>query len=70
MFERVSVDGAEATQLVVKIIDRSRDWVAITTGDTIDREVAVWESGMLDRLPNQGGHAVISAARHPGGPRS
>lgn len=67
VFERVSVDGAKATQLILKTIDRSRDWVAVTTGDTIDREVAVWESGMLDRLPHQGGHAVISAARFTGG---
>lgn len=67
VFERVSVDGAEATRLIVKVIDRSRDWVAIATGDTVDREVAFWESGTLDRLPHHAGHAIVSAARYPGG---
>ena len=68
VFERVSTDGTKAAaQLVLKIIDRSRDWVAIATGDMIDREVAFWESGTLDRLPPHAGHAIVSAARYPGG---
>jgi hypothetical protein len=66
-FEGVRVDGEASPSLVVKTVDRATDWVAVATGDVADREVLVWESGLLDRLPSGMGHAVVAAARFAGG---
>lgn len=63
----LQIDGETAPSLVVKTIDRATDWVAVATGDVVDREVAVWESGLLDMLPSRMSHAVLAAARFPGG---
>ena len=61
-FEGIRINGETTPSLVVKTIDRARDWVSVVTGDVVDREVAVWESGLLDMLPSEMGHAVVSAA--------
>jgi len=66
-FEGVRIDGEPTPSLVVKTVDRARDWVSVATGDVVDREVAVWEVGLLDLLPPGSGHAVVAAARFPGG---
>lgn len=52
---------------MVKSIHRATDWVSAVTEDVVDREVAVWELGLLDSLPAGVGHAVMAAARFPGG---
>lgn len=51
----------------MKTIDRARDWVSVATRDDVDRELAMWESGLLDLLPAEMGHAVVTGARFPGG---
>lgn len=66
-FEGVRLDGEARPSLVVKSIDRATDWVSTVTLDVVDREVAVWESGLLDLLPSGVGHAVVAAARVSGG---
>mgnify|MGYP001823604449 CR=1 FL=1 len=66
-FERVVVDGGDVPGLVVKIVDRARDWLAITSEDAVDREVRVWEMGLLDRLPPPMSHAVIACSRGESG---
>ena len=66
-FEGVEIDGESTPSLVLKTVYRDMDWVAVTTGDSVDREVAIWESGVLDGLPDGTGHAVVAGARFPGG---
>ena len=66
-FERVVVDGPGAPRLVIKIIDRARDWLAISSEDDVDREVRVWETGLLEWLPQPMDHAVIACSRDEAG---
>lgn len=67
VFEGVSLDGESTASLIVKHMYQSTDWEAISIGVATDRQVAIWESGVLDRLPDAIGHAVVSAARFDGG---
>lgn len=66
-FRQVFVDGESTPAAVLKIVQWSRDWHAIATDDTQGREVAIWECGVLDRLPPAMGHAVRGAARFDDG---
>jgi hypothetical protein len=66
-FRQVFVDGDPTPAAVLKIVQWSRDWHAIATEDTRGREVAIWECGVLDRLPPAMGHAVRGAARFDDG---
>jgi hypothetical protein len=61
------VDGEATPAAIIKRIRWSRDWHAIATEDTIGRELAIWEAGVLDRLPIAMGHAVRGAARFEDG---
>jgi hypothetical protein len=62
-FEAVYVDGAASPTLIAKTVRRGTDWVALATGDGVDREVWTWESGLLDRLRPPAAHAVLAGAR-------
>jgi len=66
-FRSVLVDGEATPAAVLKIVRWSQDWVAIATEDTRGREVAIWECGVLDRLPPTMSHAVRGAARFADG---
>ena len=66
-FRQVLVDGDPTPAAVLKIVQWSQDWVAIATEDTRGREVAIWECGVLDRLPPTMGHAVRGVARFADG---
>jgi len=66
-FQEVFADGEATPAAVLKIVQWSRDWHAIATEDTRGREVAIWECGVLDRLPPAMGHAVRGAARFTDG---
>ena len=57
-FREVFVNGEATPAAVLKLIRWSQDWHAIATADTLGREIAVWECGVLDRLPPAMGHAV------------
>ncbi len=67
VFEAVLVDGEPGPVGVIKRIRWSTDWHAMATDDTEGREVAIWESGVLDRLPIGIGHGVLAAARFDDG---
>jgi hypothetical protein len=67
VFEAVIVDGGSPPAAVIKRIRWSSDWHAIATEDTSGREVAIWESGVLERLPPEMGHAVRAVARFEDG---
>ena len=66
-FEGVELNGEAIPSLVMKTIDRATGWVSVATRDDVDRELATWESGLLDLLPAEMGYAVVSGARFPGG---
>lgn len=67
VFEAVHVDGGTAPAAVLKRIRWSANWMAIASQDTVGRELAIWETGVLDRLPPEMGHAVLAVARFQGG---
>ena len=51
VFEGIHLDSEVVPSLVMKTPDPDRDWGAITFDDRVDREIRVWETGLLDRLP-------------------
>jgi len=59
-FERVVLDGRAH---VLKHVDRADDWIMRQTGDLGCVPVTVWESGVLDLLPDCVDHATVGAAR-------
>jgi hypothetical protein len=65
--ERVEID---ARPYVVKHLRRSADWLMRATGDLIPRNVTLWRSGWLRRMPDCIDHTMVGAAWHhaAGGP--
>ena len=59
-FERVVIDG---DAFVLKHVDRRDDWIMRQTGDVSCCPVVVWESGVLDLVPECIDHATVGAAR-------
>jgi hypothetical protein len=62
-FERVVIDDEP---FVLKHIDHRDDWFMRQTGDIGCVPVRVWESGVLDLLPDCIDHATVGAARDGG----
>jgi hypothetical protein len=60
VFERVVIDGEP---YVLKVIDGSKDWLAIASADVAGRAVCLFEDGVYDRIPAAIDHAVTGAAR-------
>jgi hypothetical protein len=58
-FERVVIGGE---RFVLKYQDPRDDWLLRATGDPGLSYVRLWESGLLDRLPDELDHAVEAAA--------
>ena len=59
-FERVVIDGAP---YVLKHVDRRDDWIMRQIGDVGCVPVRVWESGVLDLLPDCVDHTTVGGAR-------
>jgi hypothetical protein len=62
-FERLVIGGET---YVLKYQDLRDDWLMRATGDTGDRYVRLWQSGLLDRLPDVIDHAVVAAGFEAG----
>jgi hypothetical protein len=62
--ERVVLD--DGTRLVVKTAPPGTDLAGVATADPA-REVWLWRSGVLDRLPDGVGHAIVAAWQDPDG---
>ena len=62
-FERVVLRGEPH---VLKHVDRADDWIMRQTGDLGCVPVTVWESGVLDLLPDCVDHTTVGAARERG----
>jgi hypothetical protein len=58
-FERVVIGGE---RFVLKYQDPRDDWLLRAAGDDGRSYVRLWESGLLDRLPDVLDHAVVAAA--------
>ena len=48
---------------MVKLSSPACDWIVRGTADSRGREVLVWSTGLLDRLPPEITHPVIACAR-------
>ena len=59
--ERVRLD--DGRRLVVKTTSPDTDLAMVATGDNSGRELALWEAGVLDRLPPPVGHCIVAARR-------
>ena len=59
LFERVVIDGVP---YVVKYLHADDDWIMRASGDVRCRPLLVWQSGLLDRMPDCIDHAVVGAA--------
>ena len=59
--ERVILD--DGRRMVLKHVDPATDLAMRLSGDHLGREATLWESGVLDRLPADVGHAVVEVAR-------
>jgi hypothetical protein len=57
--ERAVLDGTQ--RVVVKTVEPGGDLTLMLAGDPSGRERRLWEAGVLDRLPEGVGHAVIAA---------
>jgi hypothetical protein len=57
-FERVVIDGEP---YIVKYQDARDDWLLRATGDPGRRYVQLWETGLLERMPDVIDHAVVAA---------
>jgi hypothetical protein len=62
-FLAVETNDAQGPRFVVKLSSPACDWIVRATEDFRGREVLVWESGLLDRLPPEITHPVIACAR-------
>jgi hypothetical protein len=62
-FELVVRDGE---RYVLKHVDHRDDWIMRQTGDIGCIPVLVWESGVLDLVPDRIDHATVGAAREGG----
>lgn len=58
---------ADGQRLLGKRLDPDFDLTMRLTGDTVGREYALWRSGILDRLPDGVGHAVVCGWAEPTG---
>jgi hypothetical protein len=58
----VSTPGSAGRGYVVKRMSLEWDWIMEATGDNRCREVQLWRSGILDRLPESMCHAIVACA--------
>jgi hypothetical protein len=66
-FLTVETNNGRGPRFVVKRSSPQSDWIVRATGDELGREVLIWTSGLLDRLPPEIIHPVIACARDEGG---
>lgn len=61
-FLAIEIDGEKNPQFILKKLAREQDWVMQTTDDQHWRTVRIWQHGLLDSLPKEIDHAIISCA--------
>lgn len=63
-FLAVETNDGQGPRFIVKLSSPACDWIVRGTEDEIGREVLVWSTGLLDRLPPEITHPVIACARN------
>jgi hypothetical protein len=66
-FLAVETNDGQGPRFVVKVSSPACDWIVRGTADHCGREVLVWTTGLLDRLPPEITHPVIACARDEDG---
>ena len=66
-FLSVETNDGRGPRFVVKRSSPQSDWIVRATADELGREVLVWTSGLLDKLPLEIVHPVIACAYDEGG---
>ena len=66
-FLSVETNDGRGPRFVVKRSSPASDWIVRATADERGREVLVWTSGLLDRLPAEIVHPVVACACDEGG---
>lgn len=66
-FLAIETNDGQGPRFVVKLSSPEFDWIVRATGDGLGREVLVWSSGLLDRLPSEIVHPVIACASNGNG---
>jgi hypothetical protein len=61
-FLGVYINGEERPFALIKRITRITDWVMQATDDLHYRAAAIWEKGLLDHMPLEIDHAILSCA--------
>ena len=62
-FLAIETNRGQGPRFVVKLSSPACDWIVRGTADLHGREVLVWTTGLLDRLPPEITHPVIACAR-------
>src|SRR5829696_5764161 len=52
-FLAIETNGGQGPRFVVKLNSLACDWIVRGTADSHGREVLVWTTGLLDRLPSE-----------------
>ncbi len=65
LLERIRL--ADGQQLIAKRLDPLHDLTMRISGDLVGREFVLWRDGVLDRLPDAVGHAVVAGWNEPRG---
>lgn len=63
----VETNSGDGPRFIVKRVSLDWDWQMRVTGDHHCRAVALWQYGILDRLPPEIEHGIIACARDGGG---
>src|SRR5215208_5107335 len=66
-FVSVETNDGRGPRFIVKLSSPASDWIVRATADELGREVLVWTSGLLGRLPTEIVHPVITCACDEGG---
>ncbi len=62
-FLAIETNDGQGPRFVIKLSSPACDWIVRATADACGREVLVWTTGLLDRLPPEITHPVIACAR-------
>lgn len=65
-FHRVSTNHGTGPIFLLKHMSVDSNWIMRATSDVLCREVHIWQSGILDRLPPSVGHPYLAAVLDDG----
>ena len=61
-FLAIETNGGPGPRFILKRISREWDWIMRATDDRRGRSAAIWQHGLLDRLPPEIAHGVVGCA--------